>query len=277
MFVSQPTLSRQIAMLEQELKIRLFERSNNVLKLSPAGEFFAVRARELLDQVQDTVHQLDSFSSSAENCLRIGLLEDQQLTPRLTQGLRDLILSCTGISVEISRGNFSDLVEHMNQGMLDLCQLLLYEDIPNESYDGLIFSSECPCLAVKRGLLPAHPGCISKSELHRLLGTIPLIAVSRRTYPEALQSHLPKLGKGGQIDEENQLYTDSLSTISLYVTSGLAASIVNAHSLLALEPDVELIEICDLLPINQGCMWLREEKRPVLDRLIAILRGACMT
>ncbi len=276
MFVSQPTLSRQIAMLEQELKIQLFERSNNVLRLSPAGAFFAERAREILEQIHDSLNQLEDFHSPRDRTLQIGLLEDQQLTPRLQNAIHQMLTADPNIVIEIRRGSFSDLAEQLNQGILDLCQVLLYEDTHGESYESVLLSEETPCLAVRRDMVPDLPASILKSQLHQVLKGIPLIAAARKTYPEQLQPHLPALDSGG-LDQANyqqedyQIYVHSLSTISMYVLDGLAASIVNPNSLLALEPRVALAEIRDLPPIVQGCIWRPENENPLQEVLISLL------
>lgn len=57
---SQPALSRQIQGLEQELRVRLFDRLGRRVELTPAGEELSARARLLL-------HEADSFRSRAED------------------------------------------------------------------------------------------------------------------------------------------------------------------------------------------------------------------
>src|SRR3954464_2246932 len=51
--ISQPPLSQQIRQLEEELDVRLFERSRRRVELTAAGAAFYERAREILDAVDD--------------------------------------------------------------------------------------------------------------------------------------------------------------------------------------------------------------------------------
>lgn len=51
--VAQPPLSRHIRSLEDELGVKLFERTPRGMRLLPPGEVFLERARRILDAVDD--------------------------------------------------------------------------------------------------------------------------------------------------------------------------------------------------------------------------------
>ncbi|WP_033196040.1 LysR family transcriptional regulator, partial [Streptomyces xiaopingdaonensis] len=46
--MTQPPLSRQIQVLESELRVRLFDRTNRTVRLTPAGRSFLHEARRIL-------------------------------------------------------------------------------------------------------------------------------------------------------------------------------------------------------------------------------------
>ena len=63
--VTQPTVSRQLKELEEELGEKLFERTNYAIRLTPAGELLRERAEDILSMADRTVQDFKSL-----HCLR---------------------------------------------------------------------------------------------------------------------------------------------------------------------------------------------------------------
>ena len=73
--VAQPVLSRQIAALEAELGVALFERSRRGVRLTAAGESFAHFAQSALDQIQQGRQMLIELSSGTRGEVAVGCIE----------------------------------------------------------------------------------------------------------------------------------------------------------------------------------------------------------
>jgi DNA-binding transcriptional LysR family regulator len=72
--VSQPPVSRQIKDLEEELAVILFERLNNKVRLTQAGQFLYGEAKRLLEQSDELVHQARRLSQTQKQELHIGYI-----------------------------------------------------------------------------------------------------------------------------------------------------------------------------------------------------------
>ncbi len=74
--IAQPSLTRQIRSLEEQLNVPLFYRDNNKLSLTEAGRFFLERTRRLLAQSTRDVHDLRRLSLGENGSLNIGYVVD---------------------------------------------------------------------------------------------------------------------------------------------------------------------------------------------------------
>lgn len=72
LFIAQPTLSRQIRLLEASLRARLFERDHRTVRLTRAGEALLTRARLLLDAWDETQQAVSEAAAAANMALRVG-------------------------------------------------------------------------------------------------------------------------------------------------------------------------------------------------------------
>ena len=76
--VAQPSLSRQIRHLEEQLHVPLFRREKRRLELTESGEFYLKRARQLLAQAEMDIDDLRSLNRGESAPLKIGYMADMQ-------------------------------------------------------------------------------------------------------------------------------------------------------------------------------------------------------
>ena len=73
LYITQPSLSKQISALERELGTSLFDRSRkNRLALTPAGKLFQKTFEQSMEAFQDTVHQVRLQQKDRAMELRVG-------------------------------------------------------------------------------------------------------------------------------------------------------------------------------------------------------------
>lgn len=70
--ITQPTLSRQLAALEEELGVTLFARSGRNITLTEEGILFKRRALEILDLEERTLDELKGSEGIVEGTVTIG-------------------------------------------------------------------------------------------------------------------------------------------------------------------------------------------------------------
>lgn len=72
--ISQSALSKQISKLEQELQIRLFDRSHRTITLTCAGEQFFKDTERMLTMYQTMLHNISDWKQTDSSTLKIAML-----------------------------------------------------------------------------------------------------------------------------------------------------------------------------------------------------------
>ena len=72
--MAQPPLSRQIARLETDLEVKLFDRTRAQVRLTPAGEVLLDRSRQILDQVESAFRETTRIGQGRAGRLRIAFV-----------------------------------------------------------------------------------------------------------------------------------------------------------------------------------------------------------
>jgi LysR family hydrogen peroxide-inducible transcriptional activator len=122
--VSQPSLSAQLAQLEDALGSRLFERERRPVLLTPAGEQIVARARRLLMDTDDLVGAARHLIDPLAGALRIGVIPtiSPYLLPEIVPALRRAHPELSALWVEEKT---ETLVAGLGEGKLDAALLAL--------------------------------------------------------------------------------------------------------------------------------------------------------
>ncbi len=119
---TQPSLSRQIRDLENEVGTPLFSRGARGVKLTPAGRIFLDHARVMLSQVEAAIQSAREVASPAKPSLALGFMigHDSTWLPDALHLLRDEL---PNIRVVISTQNSPQLGAALSQGRIDVAFL----------------------------------------------------------------------------------------------------------------------------------------------------------
>ena len=127
---SQPSLSRQIRDLEQEIGAQLIMRTARGVELTPAGRAFLDHARGILLQVDAAAEAARRAVRPAKPCFSMGFLTGHELT-WMPEALRILRDELPNIDVMISSQYSPLLAEGLSKGKIDAAFLRKERAVPD--------------------------------------------------------------------------------------------------------------------------------------------------
>ncbi len=130
--LSQPTLSRQLKDLEDELGKQLFTRSNKGIALTEEGMLLRKRAEEIVLLMKKTEDEIALSDEAVSGNVYIGAGESDvnRLLGRAAFQLRE---HYPDISFHISSGNAVFVLEQLDRGLIDFG--LVYGPVDHAKYD----------------------------------------------------------------------------------------------------------------------------------------------
>ncbi|MBD2872941.1 LysR family transcriptional regulator [Paenibacillus arenilitoris] len=149
--LTQPTLSRQLKDLEQQLGKKLFNRSSHSIILTEEGMLLRKRAEEIVDMVDKLEAEFRSMEETISGDIYIGGGETEVMK-QIARVVRDLQLSYPNIRYHLYSGNEDDVTERLDKGLLDFGILIQPADlskynsinIPAKDVWGVVMRKDSP-------------------------------------------------------------------------------------------------------------------------------------
>ena len=133
LFISQPTMSKQLKELENELGAKLFIRSNYSIRLTEAGLLLRDRAEDILSLVAKTEAEFKSLEETNSGDIFVGAPESEAMS-LFAEAVHTLQKNYPRIRCNIYSGNLSDVCERLDKGLLDFAIVMSYVDLSKYNY-----------------------------------------------------------------------------------------------------------------------------------------------
>lgn len=171
--VTQPTLSRQLMQLEEELGVELFARSNHAIALTDDGMLLKRRAQEIVTLAEKTKQEFSRQENTLAGEIAIGSGELRCMS-FLSEMLSAFHERYPLVRYELYSGNADSIKEQIEKGLLDLGLLVEPVDISKYAFIRLPLKEEWGVVTHKNGEL-AGKESVTPEELSRL----PLLMTKR--------------------------------------------------------------------------------------------------
>lgn len=179
--VSQPTLSRQIKELEDELGKKLFTRSNYSIKLTEEGMLLRKRAEDILEMADKTLEEFKSLDEINGGDIHIGCAESNGIA-HVIRVIKSLQKKYPHIRYHFYSSGTDAVSERLDRGLLDVAVIIQEVDLSKYNYLKVPSSDRWGLIMRKDSPLAEH-SCIHLNDLMN----IPLI-LSR----QAMREEMPR-------------------------------------------------------------------------------------
>ena len=152
--VTQPTLSRQMMELEEELGKTLFLRGKRKISLTEEGMFLRKRAQEIVTLVEKTESEFSAAEETISGDVHIGGGETDAMR-LIARAAHRLQSAYPHIAYHLFSGNADDVTERLDRGLVDFgvfiepADLSKYDFIklPVTDIWGVLMRKDCPLAA----------------------------------------------------------------------------------------------------------------------------------
>lgn len=175
--LTQPTLSRQLKELEDELGHQLLIRGNRKITLTEEGMLLRKRAEEIIELAEKAKNEIINSSNLISGNIIIGSAEIDDIRP-IFKIIKSMQTKYKNVQVSINSGDRSDIIDRLDKGLYDFA--IIMHDVDKIKYNYLELPSN-----VEWGIIcrKDSPLASNKSLDIDILKKIPLI-VPRQIYEE---------------------------------------------------------------------------------------------
>jgi len=267
LYVSQPNLSKQIALMEQELGFALFRRTGKNIQLTQAGQYLYEQWKDLPGCISRAIDHAEALSRGDEGSLSIGVAEGQDVNFFLASRIARLRECCPGVTIEMERNNFRNLRQGLDRGSYDVLLTMEFETEGRDDWETQILFAQPGALAISR----AHPLASRDDLTIDDLRNEPFVAISREDSPGGYDLLIRQCAECGFVPN---IVREMSSTESLFlgVEMGMGVAMLDRNTRLERNDAVRMITIPDSRAAGLVAVWRKDTQNPMVRQLAKILR-----
>jgi len=260
--VAQPSLSRQIRDLEEELGVPLFERTARSVRLTDAGRAFLDEARAILKHTEDAVVKVRTIAGKFETELHVG---DWSLAtgPTMPALLRAYQQAMPNVKVKVHDWPVQKNIDGVRDGRLQLAIIL--PPLKAGALDDLRFEPLCTG-RVLLAISSDHPFANKQSVSLADAAREPFIGPTRQDYPryfEYLNAAFARVNDKPRVMEEHDGWSGVFSAVGAgagvaLISDAFTYALSNRIKRLRLTPEPKRITIG--IVTRKGKLGLAAEK-----------------
>lgn len=242
--LTQPAVSKRVGLLEQELGLKLFDRIGRQVSLTEAGEVFQLRARQLINELDQTLSDIQSLETEAGGTLSIGISHHLGLH-RLPPLLREFSRLNPKVNLDIDFMDSEKAHDEVLRGDIELAAITFSSE-PSEKISSILLWRDRLCFVVSK---EHELASLPRVDL-QLLSQHPCLLPSMATYTGRIIRNCFETEK---LSLTPVLNTNYMETLARMTEIGLGWSVV--PETLATHPDLVHLDVAADLSRDLGIIY----------------------
>ncbi len=269
LFITQPALSRQIGVMEEELGTALFVRDKKKLKLTPGGVILLNGLPDLLKNYEDLVQDAKTANQGYQGQLRLGLLDVYDTSKMFSEAMKIFQEKYPHIQLTMARGALGKLPDDLYEDQADIIITYGFSlfDKPNlvtvdiQKYDS--------CLMMNR----KHPLAFKENLTFEDLKNEQFVQLAEHSSADGFSYIQNLLAKGGIHSPVK--YVEKLEDTLLWVESGKYVTITSNCTIEKNNPEVVIREIdfAEAKGHDVTAAWRKNNYNPSIALFMELLSG----
>jgi DNA-binding transcriptional LysR family regulator len=263
--LAQPSLTRQIKNLEQEIGVRLLDRTTQQVKLTPEGQSFLVDAKHVLELSEEIVESVRHFSRDELAALNIGYVANL-FYDLLPVTLASFQRSFPTIPINLFDMTCGDQFRALQDGKIDLGFVGLREPIEERGLQFRVIASYETVAAVAKDNPLAKKTVIKLKELKPMF----FIGMSEASYPgyrRWLTQTCRKVGFSPKVLQD----ADIERTLIQSVAAGLGVALLPDQVKKLPHDSVVFRELTPLVKTESCIAWKTDNPSVALKAYVSIV------
>lgn len=264
-FITQPSLSRQIVALEEEVGCQLFVRHSRAVNLTAAGRVFLIQARSIVAAIDNAVILARAVDQGEEGILHIAFSSyfTSEILPSVIRQFSKQFPAVELLMDELSPVKLNEAVLN---GETDLAFVLKTPETKELGYFRLQEEPLCAVLPVNHPLA-THPK-LALSDLAQ-----ESFIISPKEATSALFSIIEAWCKRHGFEPKIRIKTHMQHSIINFVAENLGVAIVPVSMRSARTQSVVYRDIADAPHFEVGIIWKKSNDNPCLLSFLAMIKS----
>lgn len=258
LFVSQSTLSRQIALLEKEIDTTLFVRSGRDIRLTSAGTILYKGLKRITQEVEELMKEANHAQAGYTGCLHIGVLNGLTVGDFMPHVYQNLLKEYPNIELVFHSMTFDDLLEALYSGKLDMAFSIEFYLHGREQ---IIYDTIAPCedyIVMNK----AHPRASTPELTLKDCEHDTFVLISPDDNARSSELIIEACRKEGF--EPRVRYAPTLLDQMLWIEAGMGVSILDTRNILLDNPNIAKVPLASNWSPNTVLAWYKLNYNPAI-------------